>query len=363
MRIGILLTIVADYGKTGFYNNQETGLAKELANLADEVIIYKAVPPGEKQEECPVPGHPNAVIRRIPTRARGIHGIWNCSVMDPSLDALIYFSDNQLAVPAVYKWCVRHRVKLFPYIGVTESHSSSLIRRILMDILFIRNVWVYRKCTCLVKTPEESNVLARKGVKHTIVTPVGLDLSLLHQDYKQADPASLKQKWDFSPKDKILLFIGRMTEEKQPMLMMQIFRDLYAADSSYRLLMVGRGELLEKAKQKAGGLPVSFEEQVPNSKIWELFRIADTFVNLNSQEIFGMAILEAMYYECRVIAKKAPGPNYILSDGPCGYLCESREEILKAVTDHSIDPAAGHRRVLESFTWKVTAEKIYRIIS
>ena len=44
MRIGLLITSIGNFGKKGFYNMQEVGLAKELDKLIDEVIVYKAVP-------------------------------------------------------------------------------------------------------------------------------------------------------------------------------------------------------------------------------------------------------------------------------------------------------------------------------
>ena len=49
MRVGILITSVGDFGKRGFYNSQEIGLAKALDRLCEEVLIYKAVNEFEKQ--------------------------------------------------------------------------------------------------------------------------------------------------------------------------------------------------------------------------------------------------------------------------------------------------------------------------
>ena len=356
MKIGILLTYVAEYGKSGFYNNQETGLAKELSKLVDGLIIYKAVAATEKPEEIPFSECPHTVLKRVPTKANGMNGVWDCSVMDPSLDAIIYFSDTQLAVPSVYKWCREHQVKLFPYIGVSESHSTSAVKRMVMDFFFSRNVSVYKKCVCFVKTPDVEAALAKKGIQNTVVTPVGIDVSLLHEEYKKADLDALKVKWGFAPEDKILLFIGRMTEEKQPQLMIKIFQRVYREQPRYKLLMVGKGELLDAVRQAAQGLPVKFVEQVPNADIWELYRIAEAFVNLNRQEIFGMAILEAMYYECKVIAWKAPGPNFIIGGEPYGCLRDSDEGMIAAIEKNDIDTQAAHQRILDSFTWASTAK-------
>ncbi len=363
MRIGVLLTCVAEYGKSGFYNNQEIGLAKELSKLVDELIIYRSVPASAQREDLTIPGCPNTTLKRIPTPSRGINGIWDCSVMDAALDALIYFSDTQLAVPGVYKWCRKHGVKLFPYIGVIESHSTSAAKRLVMDFMFARNTRVYKKNVCFVKTPTVAQALAGKGVRNTVVAPVGLDTSLLRSGYEQADTDALKSKWGYAHGERILLFIGRMTEEKQPLRMIRIFRELNAADSSYRLLMIGKGELLDAVKQAAQGLPVKFIEQVPNSEMWELYRISDAFVNLNQQEIFGMAILEAMYYGCRVVAWKAPGPSFIIGESRYGSLCDSDAEIKESILHNTVDTDAAHERILERFTWASTARLIKNSIT
>lgn len=363
MRIGILSTFVGNFGKPGFYNVQEIGLARELSKLVDELILYKAIPAGEPRSEGTVPGCGNTVFYQIPTQATGINGKWDASIMDPTLDAILYFSDTQLAVPSIDQWCRKNQVKLYPYIGVVESHSTNAIIKTVINFLFSRNVKVYKQCKCFVKNPDVARRLNEKGVKNTVVAPVGIDLSLLHENYETADPDALKVKWGFSPSDKVLLFIGRMTEEKQPLRMIELFKELSGKEKRYKLLMIGKGELLDAAKQAAQGADVRFVEQVPNRDMWELYRIADAFVNLNQQEIFGMAILEAMYYECKVVAWKAPGPSFIIGEDKYGSLCESNAEILSAIVKNGIDPAAAHARIINSFTWESAAKLIYREIS
>ena len=97
-----------------------------------------------------------------------------------------------------------------------------------------------------------------------------------------------------------------MTKYKQPIKMIQIYADIAKKDARYKLLMVGMGELKDEIIQCIDELGVSrgirLIDRISNCDIWELYRFADAFVNLNQQEIFGMAILEAMYYGCKVVA-------------------------------------------------------------
>lgn len=362
MKVGVLITSIGNFGQKGFYNSQEIGLARELDRMFDKVIVYKAIPEAEKRRKSLIKGCKRSILYQIPVKRKGINGIWDCSIMDPTLNALIYFSDTQLSVPSIYKWCCQHSVKLYPYIGVIESHSTNRIKRFLIDRMFQRNLMVYKKCTCFVKTPAVEKKLKSKGIKKCIMAPVGLDLELLYQHYENISVVDLKKKYGYQKDDKVLLFIGRMTEEKRPLSMVEIFKKIYKKDQNYHLLMVGKGELLKAVKESAKemGKNVQFLEQVPNKDIWELYRIADAFINLNRQEIFGMVILEAMFYGCTVIALRAPGPNYIIQDEVSGYLADSDEEIVERIL--------GNRRInskeyiLSSFTWTNTVQKMKGIL-
>ena len=172
MRIGLLITSIGNFGQKGFYNAQEIGLAKELDKLFDEVIVYKAIPEDQTKQVIKLEECRNSILYQIPIKSKGINGIWNCSIMDPTLDALIYFSDTQLAVPRVYKWCRKNRVEIYPYIGVIESHSTNQIKKFIINKLTKRNILVYKKCSCFAKTPMLIEQLNEYGISRTKLVPV-----------------------------------------------------------------------------------------------------------------------------------------------------------------------------------------------
>lgn len=362
MRVGLLITSISNFGEKGFYNSQEIGLAKELSLLVDEVIIYKLIPTDQQKSESKVDGCKHTVMKAIPAKNQGINGLLDVTVLDKTLDAIIYFSDTQICVPRVYKWSRKNNVKLFPYIGVLESHSTNKLKKAVMGVLFKRNLAIYKKCHCFAKTPAVEQKLCNKGVNSITVTPVGLDLSLLHQNYEGADKEELKLKYSFKPDDKVVLFIGRLIEEKQPLRMVEIFSHLHQQDSNYRLLMVGAGPLKEVVEQKIKSADlidvVTQIEKIPNSDIWELYRLADSFVNLNQQEIFGMAILEAMYYGCKVVAWNAPGPDFIIENDVSGCLVDNDSAVIGKCRAQIEVSENAHKRIVEKFTWKSTAESM-----
>lgn len=364
MKIGILITSISNFGQKGFYNAQEIGLAKAVAKHCGRVEVYKLIPIDQDKKTEKI--CENAELHLIPAKNSGINGVINVDDLEKSLDALIHFSDTQFSVPKVYGWCVKNVVQYVPYIGVVESHSTSKLKQVITNLLFQKNLAIYRKCACCVKTPTVQQQLRGMGVKNTTVTPVGLDLDLLHADYETCSVSELKKKYGYCESDKILLFIGRMIDEKQPVRMIDILAEIRKKDTNYKLLMVGTGELKAAVETRTKELAlqdaVQLVERIPNSDIWELYRLADSFVNLNQQEIFGMAILEAMYYGCKVVAWVAPGPNLIIENGKSGWLTESNDEVMERILDATDVGEEAHRRILREFTWESSAKKIITII-
>jgi 1,2-diacylglycerol 3-alpha-glucosyltransferase len=280
---------------------------------------------------------------------------------------LVYFSDTQFAVPTVYKWAKKNHIGFYPYIGVTESHSTNIIKKTIVDLMFKRNLKIYRNSHCFAKTPTVERKLRELGVNNITVVPVGLDQTLLKSDYQAYLPDELKKKYGYCETDKILLFIGRMIDEKQPLRMIEIFDDIVKSDSNYKLLMVGNGNLMGdvKAEIKKRSLDESVKniERIPNNDIWELYRIADCFVNLNQQEIFGMAILEAMYYGCKVVAWHAPGPDFIIENGVSGWIVNSNQQVAEKIKDTSYLGENARNRILKELVWDSTAKKIYTSVN
>lgn len=64
-----------------------------------------------------------------------------------------------------------------------------------------------------------------------------------------------------------------------------------------------------------------------------------------------MAILEAMYYGCKVVAWRAPGPELIIEDGKSGYLAEDTVSVCEDIMENADVSIESRKRILQSFTW------------
>lgn len=364
MKIGILITSISNFGKKGFYNAQEIGLAKAISKLVDSVIVYKLVSLKCEAENTGVKGYNNIKVNLIPAKNKGINGFLDTSILEKEMTALIHFSDTQFSVPKAFAWCSANKVSYIPYIGVIESHSTNRIKKTITDMMFMRNLAVYKKCFCYAKTPIVKEKLNEAGVRGVEVTPVGLDIDLLNKNYGKLLKSSAKRKYGYAESDRIILFIGRLIDEKQPIKMIELFAKVRNKSKDFKLLMIGTGVLQGRVEEKIAELDVSDAvkriDSLPNQHIWEIYRLADIFVNLNKQEIFGMAILEAMFYECRVVARKAPGPDFIIQDGISGNLVENDDEVVDRILHSNIKTYKAHERIIDNFVWDNMANTVYR---
>lgn len=365
MKLAVISLNTENKNLSQYYNSQAEGLAKALSEMGHELTVYHPVPDLDKKRESITKGAVR--IEYIRCRHVGKHALIPLSMLDADKTCYITASDNYLMLGKFAKWCKRNKILCLPYIGVVHSNNSSAVKRKIVDI-FCNNVKFYRRMPAVVKTPALEKELRDEGAEKVFCVPVGLDTALLKQDYKEYSIAELKKKWNYGNTDKVILFVGRMTAEKQPEKMIDIFKQMFENNNTYRLLMVGQGELLEQVRNRIASDhlegSVTIYEKVSNDRMWELYRIAECCINLNTHEIFGMAILEAMYYENAVVALKAPGPELIIENEVSGYICENEKELIQTAlsADKPVIGNAAHRHVEEHFLWENAAKKIEKII-
>ena len=365
MYIGILVPFINNFGKKGYYNSQEVGLGKALSKLGNSVIIYKL--DKERNQFYEEKNDDEISIRYLAAKVLGSNGIIKTNTLDNKLDVLICFSDLQLIIPSVYKWCKKNKITFIPYIGVFESHNPNRIIKMMMNLISYRNLLVYRKCCCLAKNRIVYEKLKKKGVTKTELIPVGIDLDLVNKEYNNIEVRKLKAKYNYDEKDKIILFIGRLETEKEPVNLIGYFAKKYNEDNTYRLLIIGEGALQGQINKEISNNKlekvVKQINKIPNQDIWELYRISDCFINLNKQEIFGMAILESMFYETKTIAWHAPGPDLIIENEVSGFLVSNEKELYCAIENNcDCIKKNAHKRIVDSFTWEKIAKDVNKVI-
>lgn len=362
MKLAILCTMMKRFGMKGFYNSQEIGLGRALAEMGHTVVIYKGVKDRKQAETIEI--QDGLTIRYMFMPYFGAHGWFFPSLLDKDLDGLFCFADQQIFLPHVAAWCKRHGIVFVPYVGTTYSLYVNTLRGRVMDTAFAcTTLQLYKRIPILAKTEAAKKELVALGVDGSLISlsPVGLDTGVMKKDFLEADRAALRRELGFEADDVILCNVARLEDDKRPLELLEIFRRIQDK-KKFRLLIVGKGPLRAQMDEfiQQYGLEdkVKILDRVPYDSMWKIYTASDYYVNMSEVEIFGMAIMEAVYYHCSVAARRAIGPSLTLKDMRGHCLCDTDADIetwLTADYPSEEELTESADRVVEDFSWKPCA--------
>lgn len=357
MQFGIIRLYSGVSGTKGFYNCQEIGLAKALIRAGYTVVIFLPCKDIKKAtEECI---EKDILLVKVPIRTFGVHSMLNGRyLLKYKIDIAQIAGDNQLFAPNLLRFCRKNNILAYTYNGTVQSTTTNIIKKNISKILFKRNVVEYKKHPCFAKTESVANQLKKQGVDRVLVASVGLDtLVIPNIDMK---PDEIRNHLGLPLDKKILLFVGRLEEYKCPECAIKLLNML---SNDYYLVMIGEGSMREEIDSLINLHHLENRilriDQVSNKLIHEYYMASEYYINFNRNEIFGMAILEAMYNGCTVVAYHAPGPDFIIKNEVVGYLVDDILEMKMIVNTKKILSRELIRQYIqENFTWDNTVKII-----
>ncbi len=149
----------------------------------------------------------------------------------------------------------------------------------------------------------------------------GIDI----EKYKSAvDRRQKRASLDLNLNDFVVCSVGRLSEEKNPFLLLEAAKKVINQVPKIKIIIVGDGPLrltLEKRIKEEGLQNVVFFLGTRND-IAEILSISDCFVSTSNFESFGLAILEAMMCEVPVIATNVGGVGELVQDQVTGGLID-----------------------------------------
>ncbi|MBQ8132125.1 MAG: glycosyltransferase, partial [Bacilli bacterium] len=132
---------------------------------------------------------------------------------------------------------------------------------------------------------------------HIIPTGIEVDRFFVENvDKKEVD--LLRKKLDFKKKDFIILFVGRLAEEKNVEFLINAHKKIIENEPNIKLLIVGDGPDKPKYEQLAKDIGIE-ESVIFNGKAaWEeipiYYHVADLFATASTSETQGLTVIEAM---------------------------------------------------------------------
>lgn len=155
------------------------------------------------------------------------------------------------------------------------------------------------------------------------------DRHISHSDQKKA---SLRAKYGFQDSNKILIFAGRLDPVKGVLVLLKVFKELYAKDKSLRLLVVGEGLFKDCLKASAPLWEgVTFTGFVNQHTLLELYTISDIGIVPSFHEEFGYVALEMMRQNLPLIVGETTGLDEIVDDTVGIKVAMNRTRITQSV--------------------------------
>lgn len=145
-----------------------------------------------------------------------------------------------------------------------------------------------------------------------------------------------------------ILYVGRLSEEKNPIEFIKIAGDLKRKLGKISAIMVGAGPLEMQCKEeiKKDGLFEDVKMIGFSNNPYKYMAQSKVLIVPSVAEGFPLAPLEAMSLGIPVVGTPVGGLKEIVKDGVTGYICKSRTDFIGHLTEILINPE--HRKQLSS---------------
>jgi len=189
-----------------------------------------------------------------------------------------------------------------------------------------------KKVLCFTKSGAAADFLSKKGFKNVIPIGVGLDtdnfknceesIGKAYSSVIEEISVGLKNgKWN-------AVYVGKIEPRRNSMMLLDVISKVTEQNKDIHFVVVGSGdnEYLTEWKDKAKSLieegNLTYIEKMSQAYLRELYTKAELMVFPSNYDIFGMVLLEAMYFNLPVISSNNGGSDTLIRDGENGIILE-----------------------------------------
>lgn len=133
----------------------------------------------------------------------------------------------------------------------------------------------------------------------------------------QRNESPLRHVFKKDRKEKVVLFLGRITFQKGPDYFVEAAAKVLAHRDNVRFVMAGSGDmaprLIERVAELGMGRKFHFTGFLSGQELEKIFLESDIYVMPSVSEPFGISPLEAMYFDVPVIISKQSGVAEVLT--------------------------------------------------
>lgn len=353
------------------YNLQEIGFSRELCKRGiDCDILYYS---DENKDELIYQNGSNRVLilwrKGIRLLRSGIYPQILKKDIINKYDLIITTEYGQI----MSLLCSRYKPRTVLYNGPYYNLFKIPPMEKIYDLLFIKSI-NKNMDKIFTKSKISEKYLNDKGLFNTETLGVGLDINVFEKEVEITSQVSNIIK--FMENNKCLLYVGSLDDRKNFRFTLKVFEKINKINPHIKLIVIGKG--------KESYVKKSFEmidenvvnnilhiNKIENKFLKYIYPLAKVFILPSKLEIFGMVLLEAMYFGSPTITSINGGSTTLIENGLNGIMMngfveeEWLNEILKLLNDDEYRNKISEnatKTIVEGFTWEMICNKFMNSI-
>lgn len=361
--------------RNAHYNIQETGLAKAFNRKGHQCdVVFWG---GKKEDVIEIEYDEEKTFKVFYLKAYDFlkNGIYKgLTKLSENYDIVHCGGYDQLE-----SWLLAKSIpdKLVVYHGTYYSDFNKGYNKKckIIDKIFLPR---YKKKGIIFDTKSDLSTafLKERGLKDVYSVGVGIDLEKLQAREMLESPLSTRLKSLKKENKKILMYVGRIEPRRNIIFLLDVFKAVYENDKNTNLLIVGKGEkeykdkCFEHAKKIGIEDAIICEEFIDQKYLPLVYSYSDVFLLPTIYEIFGMVLLEAMYFGTPAVTTYNGGSSMLIKNGHNGIIIDNfnisdwKESVQKLLSDKTLKSKIienAKTKIENEFTWDALADKFIKV--
>ncbi len=252
------------------------------------------------------------------------------------------------------------------------------------DALYTRKLNTELRCK-FVKSQLAKEFLEQKGYTNLIDVGVGLDITRF--DGVECSETT-RELADYMRKNRCLLYIGTLDSNKNISFIIEVFQKVLNKEPDVKLILIGKSKQSLINKLKGMNDESYYEDliqtvpydvrrhikhvnRVDNPQLQFIYPLAQAFILPSIHEIFGMVMLEAMYFGAPVITSRNGGSSTLIKSEGYGQVIREydtdkwSDAIFRYLNDREYTEKVKYnckKLIRERYTWEtITAQMLNHI--
>ena len=379
MRIGIFTETYTPY-ISGLVTS-EVMLKKGLEKLGHEVYVVTAnlesfhYEYDEEEKVLKVPGIPTGIYDSRLTAVYPLKAVnkiksWNLDIIHSQTEFAIgtfaRLMAYQLDIPLVHTYHTMYE----DYIHyITKGYFNKSSKKI---VEYLTLFYCDKTASELIVPTKKTYDLFKEKYQvdrniHIIPTGIELERFYIEQiDKKELD--LLRKKEKIKKDDFVLLFIGRLAQEKNVVYLLDVVRDIIPKCPKLKLMIVGDGPDFEEYKQIVKKYNIQDNVIMTGKVDWEkvpyYYHLSSAFITASKTETQGLTVIEAMASSVPPICVDDESFRNTVVDGLNGRIFNTEDEckniIIELYNDHKeLERLSKQARInSDRFSSKYFAESV-----